>query len=241
MILHIRKERGLAMDSRAKVARLAGLLYVINAVTGIFSLQYVPSHVIVNGNIAATFNNLIASESLFRAGIAVDVICHVAFLLLPLVLYQLLSSVNRWAAIFMVALAVVSVPMDLAAVAHQLDVLTLLHDDIYRHGQTIDQLHAQVQAALDAFDDRILIAEIFWGLWLLPFGYLVYRSGFLPRLLGVLLMLGCFSYLINFFAQMFAPNYDLPGFVMLPAACGEIGTALWLLIMGARAQVPESR
>jgi hypothetical protein len=220
------------MDSQIKIARLAGLLYVINVITGIFSLQYVPSHVIVSGDAAATFNHLVASESLFRAGIVVDVICHVAFVLLPLVLYKLLSPVNRGAAAAMVALALVSVPMDLLAVANQLDALTFLHDETYRHLLTIDQLYAKVRGSLDASDDRILIAQMFWGLWLFPFGYLVFRSGFLPKLLGILLMLGCFSYLIIFFTQILDPNYNVPSFVMLPAACGEIGIALWLLIIG---------
>jgi hypothetical protein len=222
------------MDSLAKTARLAGLLYTVNVVTGIFSLQYVPSHVIVSGDAAATFDHLVASESLFRAGITTDVVAHVAFFLLPLVLYRLLSPVNKSAAVAMVALAVVSVPIDLIAVANQLDALTFLHDDALRHALTLEQLHAKVRASLDAFDDRILIAQIFWGLWLFPFGYLVFRSGFLPKLLGIFLMLGCFSYLVMFFTQMLAPSYDVPSFVMLPAAFGEIGIALWLLLIGIR-------
>jgi hypothetical protein len=227
------------MDSPAKTARLAGLLYSSNVVGGIFSLLYVPSHIIVSGDAVATFNHLVASQSLFRAGIAVDVICHVAFLLLPLVLYKLLSPVNRYAAVAMVALALASVPIDLVAVAHQLDVLSLLDGDVYRHALTLDQLQAQVRASLDAYDNRIFIAQIFWGLWLFPFGYLVFRSGFLPRLLGVLLMLGCFSYLVMFFAQILAPGYDVPGFVMWPAAYGEIGIALWLLVIGVRKAAPS--
>jgi hypothetical protein len=230
----MRADKGRVMDSAAKTARLAGLLYVFNVVTGIFSLLYVPSHVIVDGDAAATFNHLVASESLFRSGLVVDVIAHVAFLLLPLVLYRLLSPVNRAAATAMVAFAVVSVPIDLLAVADQLDAVTFLHDETIRHVLTTDQMHAKVRASLDAFDNKILIAQIFWGLWLFPFGYLVFRSGFLPRILGILLMLGCFSYLITFFTQMFHPGYDVPGYVMWPAAFGEMGTALWLLILGVR-------
>jgi hypothetical protein len=89
-----------------------------------------------------------------------------------------------------------------------------------------------VWSLLDASDSKLSIAQVFWGLWLLPFGYLVYRCGFLPRFLGVFLMLGCFSYLANFFAQILRPDYELPGFVMWPDAIGEIGIALWLLIFG---------
>jgi hypothetical protein len=222
------------MESTSKVARSAGLLYLINIVTGIFSLEYVPSKIVVSGDPAATFNHLVASESLFRAGVAADVVAHAAFLLLPLVLYRLLGAVNRWAAVAMVALAVVSVPVDLVAIANQMDALTFLHDATVQHTLTTDQMHVAVRASLDAFDNKIVIAEMFWGLWLFPFGYLVFRSGFLPRLLGIFLMIGCFSYLISFFAQVLNPGYDVPDFVMWPAAIGEIGTGLWLLVIGVR-------
>lgn len=151
------------MDSSGKIARFAGLLYVINVAAGIFSLQYVPSHIIVRGDAAATFDHIVASESLFRAGIAADAVCHVAFLLLPLVLYKLLGPVNRWAAVAMVALAVTSVPMDLAAAANQLDVLSFVHGGAYRQVGVPAQWHATVRASLDAYDNRILIAQIFWG------------------------------------------------------------------------------
>lgn len=197
-------------------ARLAGLLYTFNVVTGIFSLMYVPSRVFAHGDAAATVNNILASESLFRLGIVVNVIAHVAFLLLPLVLYKLLSPVNKHVAVAMVALAVACVPIDLLAVANQLDVVTLLHDDTYRHAVNADQLHAKVWSLLDASDDKILIAEIFWGLWLLPFGYMVFKSGFLPKVLGIFLMLGCFGYLFTFFAQILAPNYNVPA-----SSCGR--------------------
>jgi len=221
------------MSSPASTARVAGLLYSINVVTGLFSLMYVPSHVMVQGDAAATVNHILASESLFRAGVAVNVISHVVFLLLPLVLYKLLSSVNKTAAVAMVALAVACVPIDLVAVADQLDVLAFLHGDLYRHALSGDQWYAKVRSSLDAYNDKLLISEIFWGLWLLPFGYLVFKSGFLPRILGILLMLGCFSYLISFFTRVLGAG-DVPGFVMLPAALGEMGIALWLLVFGVR-------
>jgi hypothetical protein len=222
------------MNSPVKTARIAGLLYTTNVVAGIFSLMYVPSRVIAHNDAAATVNNILASESLFRLGIVVNVLAHVAFLLLPLVLYKLLSPVNKPIAVAMVALAVACVPIDLLAVANQLDIVTLLHDDTYRHAITSDQLHAKVWSLFDASDDKIFIAEVFWGLWLLPFGYLVFKSGFLPKLLGIFLMLGCFGYLFLFFAQILFPHYNVPGFIMAPATVGEIGIALWLLVVGVR-------
>ena len=222
------------MDSNDKTARVAGLLYLVTVVTGLFSLLYVPSHINVHGDAAATVNNIVASESLFRLGIAVGSIGYIAFLLLPLALYKLLSPVNRSIAVLMVAFAVACIPIDFVAIANQLDILSLLNRNKYQQVFTSDQLHARVMSLLDAYRNRILVSEIFWGLWLLPLGYLVFKSGFLPKVLGIVLMLGCFSYLISFFGETLYPSDNIPSFVMWPAAFGEIGLCLWLLIAGAR-------
>jgi hypothetical protein len=91
--------------------------------------------------------------------------------------------------------------------------------------------------SLDAYKEGLRVVQIFWGLWLLPFGYLVFKSGILPRALGILLMLGCFGYLIDFTGRALFPGYaesGIAGFVRLPASLGEIGICLWLLVMGAR-------
>ena len=218
------------MESSANLARLAGALYAVNILAGLFCLMYVPTHVIVHADPAATLSRLVAHESLFRAGIAANVIAHVAFLLLPLALYALLSPVNGRAAVVMVALALACIPIDFVAIANQLDVLSLLRDAAVNPGM---QTQAAVWSLLGAYDIKLLVAEVFWGLWLLPFGYLVFKSGFLPRILGICLMLGCFSYLIDFFQRLLAPHINLPGYVMLPAALGEMGIALWMLVMGA--------
>ena len=222
------------MDSHNKTARVAGLLYLISVVAGLFSLMYVPSQINVHGDTSATVNNIVNSEPLFRLGIAAGALDYVAFLLLPLVLYKLLSPVNRRAALLMVGFAVTSIPIDFAAIANQFDIMSLVTVAGYQQAFSPGQLHAHAMLLLDGYYNRILVAEIFWGLWLFPFGYLVFKSGFLPRILGILLMMGCFSYLITFFGQTLFPHNDIPGFVMLPAAAGEIGTCLWLLIMGVR-------
>ena len=90
--------------------------------------------------------------------------------------------------------------------------------------------------SLDAYRNGILVSSIFWGLWLLPFGYLVFKSGFLPRILGTLLIIGCFGYLIDFLGRALFPSYPdtaIASYVTLPGSFGEIGTCLWLLIVGA--------
>jgi hypothetical protein len=90
---------------------------------------------------------------------------------------------------------------------------------------------------LKQYDHGIMIVQIFWGLWLLPLGYLIFKSGIMPKLLGVLLMLGCLGYLVNFVGQFLIPGYSDTGIssiVSLPAGLGEIGTCLWLLVKGAK-------
>ena len=222
------------MISRNKTARTAGLLYLVTVVTGIFSLIYVPSHITVHGDAASTVRNIVASESLFRLGIAVGAIGYVAFLVLPLALYGLLSQVNKNIAVLMVAFGIACVPMEFVALAHRLDILSLLTGDNYQQVFPAEQQNERVMSLLDAYDNAIFISEIFWGLWLLPLGYLVFKSGFLPKFLGALLMLGCFSYLITYFGAMLFPHTTIPSFVMWPATFGEIGICLWLVIAGAR-------
>ena len=229
------------MSSSKRTARIAGLLYLTVVISGFFSIAYVPSQLIVRGDAASTISNLEASRQLYQMGIVAGVICYTAFLVLPLVLYRLLSSVSRNAAALMVAFAVVSVPLALVNLRHQLDVLSLLNRSGLLHGLSIDQLHTQVLLSLEASRNGALITEVFWGLWLLPFGYLVFRSGFLPRILGVFLMLGCFGYLINCLGRVLSPGYSASTFaslISIPSAIGEIGTCLWLVVAGVR--VPRS-
>ena len=222
------------MDTSSKTARVAGWLYLVTVVTGIFSLIYVPSRISANGDATLVVNNIVTFESLFRSGVAAGALGYVAFLILPLALYKLLGSVNKAAAVLMVTLAVVQVPIYFVAIANQLDVLSLLAGAKYLKAFTPEELHAKVMFLMDAYDNLVFASEIFWGLWLLPFGYLVFKSGFLPKFLGVLLMLGCFSYLVDFFARLLFPHYSVPGVVTLPAARGEIGICLWLVVMGTR-------
>jgi hypothetical protein len=220
-----------------QTARVAGLLYLIVVLTGIFSLAYVPSQLNVAGDSAATVSNIMASKPLFRLGIVAGLACYTAFLMLPLALYKLLSPFGKGAATLMVAFAAASVPISFVNQIHKLDMLTLLSGAEYLQALSAEQLRAQVMIALDAYRNGMLVSQIFWGLWLLPFGWLVYKSGFLPKVLGVLLMMGCFGYLIDFAGTTLYPGYAdtlIAKYASLPGTLGEIGICLWLLIVGVR-------
>jgi hypothetical protein len=228
-------EAGGRMTSDIPTGRLAGTLYLVVVVTGMFSLAYVPSHIAVGGDPAAAIDHIRASEPLFRLGIASFLINQVAFLLLPLALFKLLRPSGREAAVAMVALAWVSVAVALASVAHRMEALSLVKETA--GALDPDQLKAAVASAISAYGEGMQVTSLFWGLWLAPFGYLVLKSRMLPKALGMLLILGCAGYLVDVFGTLLVPSYagsSIGGYALLPAALGEIGTCLWLLIAGVR-------
>lgn len=208
--------------------RIAGALYLVVVLAGMFCLAYVPSRT------GGTLAEAAAHVGLFRAGIAAFLLMQVAFLLLPLALYRVLGDVNRHAAIAMVVLAMVSVPIGLVAVTHRLEALSLLQ------GTAMDADGA-FGACMQRYGYGLRIASLFWGLWLLPFGWLVLRSARLPRLLGVFLMLGGVGYAVQVFGGLLPGIADAAWmeYVRMPAAIGEIGSCLWLLVFGARVGVPR--
>ena len=225
------------MQIGSDTGRLAGLLYLVVVATGLFSLAYVPGQLIVSGDVQATLDRIAASEPLFRQGIAAFLLMQVAFLLLPFALYPLLRPSGQRTAILMVALAVTSVPLGLSALTHRLDLLSLLADPGMPGILGPAQVKAEAVLSLEAYRNGLHVTKLFWGLWLLPFGWLVFKSRSLPRVLGVLLMLGCFGYLVQVFGALLVPGYGesaIARYAPLPAAVGEIGSCLWLLVFGAR-------
>ncbi|MEP0366412.1 MAG: DUF4386 domain-containing protein [Cyclobacteriaceae bacterium] len=218
-----------------KTARTAGLLYLALVICGVINLVYIPSQLIVRGNASQTFENITQSEMLFRLGIVSGIITFLIFLLLPLILYKLLHNVNEAYARLMVVFAMVSIPISFINILNKFSVLTLISGAEYLKQMDLTELQNQVMLQLDYYNNGIELSQIFWGLWLFPFGYLVFRSKFLPKLLGVLLMAGCFGYLITFFGGFIYADFNetiLSDIVSMPAPLGEIGTCLWLLIMG---------
>ena len=225
------------MTSNKRTARIAGLLYLGVVLTGIFSLMYVPSKLIVWDNATTTFNNIKASETLFRFGIINGIICYIFFLFLPIVLHKLFKPVNDNYSKIMVLLAVISTPIYFINVQNQFTILSLVSSSNYLQGFSIEQIKSMIMLYLEQYDNGMRIVHLFSGLWLFPFGYLVYKSDFLPKVFGILLILGCFGYLINFFGNTLLSNYSEIGigkYISLPASIGEIGICLWLLIMGAK-------
>ncbi len=231
------------MDSTQRTARVAGLLYLLVGVTSAFSLMYVPSTLIVRGDATATAHNIIASELLFRIGIVSGLISQTSFIFLVLALYHLLKGVNNKYALLMVALAAVSVPIVLLNMLNQFAALILLSGPNFLSAFEKSQLDALVMVFLSLYNHGIFVAEIFWGLWLFPFGVLVFKSGFLPRILGILLIINCFAYLAISFTSLLLPDYRhiVSQVMLVPEAIGELSIIFWLLIKGAKVQPLEDQ
>lgn len=216
-----------------RTARLAGALYLALMPFGFFGIVYVPSVLMVPGDAAGTARNVMASEWLIRSGTVSLLISQIVFVLLVLALYRLLKPVSKSNAMLMVVLALPAVPIAFLNEANHLAVLRLPNSADYG-GFSSNQVHALVMLFLDMREIGLLFALVFWGLWLLPLGLLVFRSGFLPKLLGIFLVVAGAGYLMDVGTQLLFPGvpplrHVTSAFAML-AAMGELLFALWLLI-----------
>jgi hypothetical protein len=215
-----------------RTARLAGGLYLAIMPFSAFGILYVPSVLLVPGDAATTSRNIIASEWLFRSGTVSHLIGQIIFIFLVLALYRLLKPVNKDHAVLMVVLALLGIPIAFLNEVNHLAALRLLSsaDD---GAFTSTQLHAQAMLFLDMRRSGILVAQVFWGLWLLPLGFLVFRSGFLPKLLGILLVIGGVGYLLDSGTQLLFPGLPtISQFTFI----GELLLPLWLLIKGVNVE-----
>jgi len=209
--------------SRRRTARIAGAYYLGLAMAMFPHL--LRSALIVVGDAAATSQHILANAPLFRLSIFGDLACQIAFVFLGLNLYRLLVGVGRDTARTMLALVLVAVPIAMLTVLPELAALAQ-----FEH-QNADQ----AMYFLALFKDGILIAEIFWGLWLFPLGLLFFRSGFMPKSIGILLIFGCFGYLSDAFVGLVFPGArEMVEKGVLVSAAAELSTVFWLLVFGVK-------
>jgi Domain of unknown function (DUF4386) len=223
------------MNSTRNPGRVAGLLYLLASIVGFFAMGYVPDRLIVSGNAAATANNIEASETLFRLGIAAELISQAAFIFVALALYALLKGVNQRLASLMVLLIMVSIPIVFLNEVNSIAALVLVRGADFLSIFEKPQREALAMLFLKLHGQGFGVAEMFWGLWLFPLAVLVYRSRFLPRFLGVWLALAGFAWVMLSLTGILSPQYEDKLFTdAQPAFFGEIALMLWLVIKGAR-------
>jgi hypothetical protein len=214
--------------------RFAGLLYVLGSIPGFFALLYVPSKLFVHGDATATANNIAAHETLFRLGVATDLISQAMFIFVGLALYDLLKEVNRRHALMMLTLILVAIPIAFLNEVNSIAALVMARGPDFLSVFDKAQRDALATLFLNLRGSGFDVCGIFWGLWLFPLGMLVYRSRFLPRFLGILLMVGTIAYLANSFTSLVLPQYEaVVSRWMNPLQAVEIVFMLWLLIKGA--------
>ena len=221
------------MNSRKREARVAGVLYLMLGVTSALGLN-IPSAFIVRGDAAATADKIASSQLLYRLYVISGLASQILFVFLVLALYQLLKGVNKRQASLMVALVLVQVPMAFAITLCGFAPLVLLNGADYWSAFDKRQLDAMTMGFLSLQSYGTSAITALWGLWLLPFGVLVYRSGFIPRILGVFLIIGCFAWLAISVTSLLFPSYSGIANRLTILAVGEILIILWLLIKGAR-------
>jgi len=223
-------------QSPRKTARMAGLFYLIFTLTTALA-AVVRSRIIVSGDAAATANNIVSSQGLFRVGFVTELVSAVFFLLAAWGLYVLLKPVNKNLALLFLLLNLSGVAIECINALNLFAALQFFSSANYLNVFQTGQLQAMAMSFLNSYTNGFMIAQIFFGTWLLPLGYLVYKSRFLPKFLGILLILDFFCWTSYFFQFFLFPDYGI--LIYSGSAVGfiaEISISLWLLIMGVKDQ-----
>jgi len=227
-----------AVDTSPQLyARIGGVLYLIIIVIGFCSEFFVRDKLAVSGDVTATANNIMASESLWRISIAGDLILLVCAVPLTLILYVLLSPVNKHLALLAVFFNIIEFPIEAVSKLCLFAALFLSGNADYLKAFEPHQRHALVNISLKLHDYGFGIDLVFFGFACLVYGYLLFRSGYFPRTIGVLMAIAGLSYLTNSFTLILAPAYAGRIFLILVfALIGELSFCLWLMLMGVNVQ-----
>ena len=215
-------------------ARIGGILYLVIIVAGLTGEMFVRNSVIVSGDAAATAANLVASRSIWRVGIAGDLVMHLCDVGLMLVFYVLLRPVSRNLALLAVLFNLIQTAVLVANKMNLLVPLFLLGDAKYLQAFTPQQLQALSYVALRTHDYGFGVGLIFFGMVCLVVGYLIIQSGYLPKAIGVMMQIAGVCYIANSFALVLYPPLAsaLFPFILLPPFLAELSLALWLLVKG---------
>jgi uncharacterized protein DUF4386 len=230
------------MTSTRNPGRVAGLWYLALVIIGPLRLIYIPSKLFVSGNAAATANNIAAHEWLFRFGMVGDLIGAVVLIFLVLAFYRLFKDVNQQLAVLVVILGgVMPALIYFVNVVSDAGALMVVRNPNFLSIFDKPQRDALVMLFLRLHDHQVTAAEILWGMWLFPLGILVYRSHFLPRFLGVWLLINGGAYVILSLTGFLLPQYENKLFLVFqPALFAELALVLWLVIKGGRPPALEA-
>jgi hypothetical protein len=226
------------MNTNKKTARIAGFLYLAYMVTTI-GAQVSRTKLIVFGDAITTAKNILSFEWLFRIGFMSDALAGVLFILAAWTLYVLLKPVNKNIALLFLLLNLGGVAVQCLNMLNLFSAMLLLSGADYLKVFQADQLQALELLFLNLHKNGFMIAQLFFAVWLFPLGYLVFKSGYLPRILGIVLMVECFGWLMYPFQFFLFPSYTIISYISFAVGfIGEFSLTLWLLMMGAKDQKP---
>ena len=227
------------MTSPKRLARIAGVLYLIVGIAGAFAEGFVQPKMYVAGDAAATAGNVIANAGLVRIGVVAELLDQTILVFLALTLYVLLKHVHQSMARAMVVLVVLAAGISCLNVVFEFAGLRVATDAAYAAAFGVAGSNALVLLLLDMQHYGLLVAQIFFGLWLAPLGYLAYRSGLFPKALGVTLVVGAGCYLVDLLLKFLAPGIGgLAALVVIPSAVAEVWMLGYLLAIGVKAAKP---
>jgi hypothetical protein len=226
------------MKSNIKTARIAGVLYLFVGIFGGFAEGFVDPKMYVAGNAAATVRSVVTNSGLMRMGVVSHLLDGAFFIFTALALYTLLQHVHKSMARAMLVLVTLATGIICFNAVFQFEGLRVATDNSYATAFGISGANALVLLLLDTQHYGTLVAQVFFGLWLVPLGYLAVNSGLFPKWLGVLLIAGGVCYLVDFLSAFLAPDFGLKihGFVIIPSAIAEITMVLYLIVFGVKTQ-----
>ncbi len=230
-------------NSIKKTARITAILLLIMAVAAAFSMGYVPSRLFVTGDATATANNIITFKSLFNLSIIGHLIILFTDIAVAILLFVILKPVSKTLALIAAVFRLIMVSMRGINLVNFFIALTLLNGVKHVTVFETDQLHGLVILFLNAFNNGVLIDMIFFSVHIFIIGYLVFKSGYIPGIFGVLLILGSFGYLINSITSLFFPEYQeiISRIVFVPELVSELALVVWFLIKGVNVEKWEKR
>lgn len=217
-----------------RTARIAGFLYLLQIPLGVFGIVYIPKFLIADENPVKAASTILSHEFLFRLSIVSAILCALVTIATALFIYKVLKPVNKSHAKWILLFALIVAPISMLNELNHVAVLLLLKNQEYSHSFSAGQVNQLVSFFLDLHRYGLQIVGIFFGLWLLPMGYLVFRSGYIPKIIGVLLLITCLGYLIDFTLFFLYPDFRV--IISEYTWMGEVLMVLWLLIKGVNSE-----
>jgi Domain of unknown function (DUF4386) len=219
------------------LARIGGLMYVMLCATAFFAV-YVNSRIVKSGNATATADNIRKSTTLFRYGFMGDLMQATFFLFTAMALYVLLKHVNRLVAAAMMTIVAISVAIQSLNMLNTYTAMMIATDKGYTGAFGKPGSDALTMLFTDMQANGFFIAQVFFGLWLLPLGYLVIKSRYVPKVFGIVLIAGCVNMLVELFAHFLSPGFEdtIKPVITVVGTVAEIPFFLWLLVRGVRTQ-----